>query len=155
MSTFVATLRTDRDTCASIAPDREDPGRVRRGCDRGERLPGRRLDPDDRTGGDDVQALTVVADGDGVHGAVGQVTGSQREVAGENDEDAVLYTRLVNIMSHGAYSLYEPQEMLEENKRYFRKILNDFIAHYPFNPSLFASVAAQAMTPPPAAAPTI
>jgi hypothetical protein len=57
----------------------------------------------------------------------------------ENDEDAVLYTRLVNIMSHGAYSLYEPQEMLEENKRYFRKILHGFIERYPFNPELFAN----------------
>jgi hypothetical protein len=31
----------------------------------------------------------------------------------------------------------EPQEMLEENKRYFRKILTDFISRYPFNPALF------------------
>ncbi len=55
----------------------------------------------------------------------------------DDDEDAVLYTRLVNIMSHGNYSLYEPQEMLEENKRYFRKILHAFIERYPFNPALF------------------
>ncbi len=57
----------------------------------------------------------------------------------DDDEDAVLHTRLVNIMSHGSYSLYEPQEMLEENKRYFRKILYGFIARYPFNPELFPS----------------
>ena len=55
-----------------------------------------------------------------------------------DDEDAVLHTRLVNIMSHGSYSLYEPQEMLEENKRYFRKILHGFIERYPFNPDLFS-----------------
>ncbi len=57
----------------------------------------------------------------------------------DDDEDGVLYTRLVNIMSHGNYSMFEPQEMLEENKHYFRKILHDFIERYPFNPALFAS----------------
>lgn len=57
----------------------------------------------------------------------------------EDDEDDVLHTRLVNILSHGNYSLFEPQEMLEENKRYFRKILHDFIHRYPFNPALFPS----------------
>jgi wobble nucleotide-excising tRNase len=55
----------------------------------------------------------------------------------ENDEDGVLRTRLINILSHGNYSLYEPQEMLEENKNYFRRILRDFITRYPFNPVLF------------------
>jgi hypothetical protein len=55
----------------------------------------------------------------------------------DDDEDAVLYTRLVNIMSHGSYSLYEPQEMLDENKRYFRKILHGFLERYAFNPELF------------------
>ena len=56
---------------------------------------------------------------------------------GADDEDGVLHTRLINILSHGNYSLYEPQEMLEENKRYFRKILHSFINRYPFNPALF------------------
>lgn len=55
----------------------------------------------------------------------------------ENDLDGVLHTRLVNLLSHGNYSLYEPREMLEENKRYFRTILHDFIHRYPFNPALF------------------
>ena len=54
-----------------------------------------------------------------------------------DDEDAVLHTRLINILSHGNYSLYEPQELLEENKRYFRKILHEFSTRYPFNPALF------------------
>lgn len=53
------------------------------------------------------------------------------------DEDGILHTRLINILSHGNYSLFEPQEMLEENKRYFRKILHEFINRYPFNPALF------------------
>ena len=66
---------------------------------------------------------------------------------GADDEDGVLHTRLINILSHGNYSLYEPQEMLEENKRYFREILHSFINRYPFNPALFPA-------PSPAAAPT-
>jgi hypothetical protein len=30
--------------------------------------------------------------------------------------------------------------MLEENKTYFKKILNDFLSRYPFNPELFPEV---------------
>jgi hypothetical protein len=56
-----------------------------------------------------------------------------------DDQDGILHTRLINILSHGNYSLFEPQEMLEENKRYFRKILSEFINRYPFNRSLFPS----------------
>ena len=56
-----------------------------------------------------------------------------------DDEDGILHTRLINILSHGNYSLFDPQEMLEENKRYFRKILHEFINQYPFNPVLFPS----------------
>ena len=55
----------------------------------------------------------------------------------DDDDEGILHTRLVNILSHGNYSLYEPQEMLEENKSYFRKILHDFIQRYPFDPDLF------------------
>jgi hypothetical protein len=53
------------------------------------------------------------------------------------DEDGILYTRLVNILSHGNYSVFEPQEMLEENKRHFRNILRNFIERYQFNPDVF------------------
>ena len=56
-----------------------------------------------------------------------------------DDEDGILHTRLINILSHGNYSLFEPQEMLGENKRYFRKILHEFINRYHFNPALFPS----------------
>jgi len=58
----------------------------------------------------------------------------------------VLHTRLLNILSHGNYSLYEPREMLEENKDYFRRILHDFIERYPFNPALFPSEPAESST---------
>lgn len=57
----------------------------------------------------------------------------------EDGSDDILHARLLNILSHGNYSLYEPQEMLEENKRYFRKILYDFLNRHPFNPALFPS----------------
>jgi len=63
-----------------------------------------------------------------------------------DDEDGILHTRLINILSHGNYSLFEPREMLEENKRYFRKILHEFINRYPFNPALFQSELATEMS---------
>jgi hypothetical protein len=54
-----------------------------------------------------------------------------------DDADRTLHTRVVNIMSHGNYSLYEPVEMLEENKELFRTILEDFRRNFPFNPDPF------------------
>ncbi len=54
-----------------------------------------------------------------------------------DDLDGTIHTRLVNLLSHGNYSLFEPKEMLEDNKEYFKKILNDFMANYRFNPELF------------------
>ena len=54
-----------------------------------------------------------------------------------DDEENTLQARLINILSHGNYSLFEPREMLEENKRHFREILRQFISRYPFNPDLF------------------
>lgn len=54
-----------------------------------------------------------------------------------DDVDGIMHTRMVNILSHGNYSLYEPLEMLEENKAYFKKILEDFMSRYAFNPELF------------------
>jgi hypothetical protein len=58
----------------------------------------------------------------------------------DDDEDKVLYTRMVNILSHGNYSLYEPKEMLPENKQYFKKIFNDFITNYQFNPEIIPAL---------------
>lgn len=62
----------------------------------------------------------------------------------DDDQDGVLHTRIINILSHGNYSLYEPTEMIEENKAYFRKILRDFMNRFPFNPELFAEEVEQA-----------
>lgn len=65
----------------------------------------------------------------------------------DDDLDGVLHTRLLNLLSHGGYSLYEPREMLEENKQHFRKMLNDFTKRYAFNPQLFPEQLQEAATP--------
>jgi AAA domain len=62
----------------------------------------------------------------------------------EADVDGVLHTRLLNLLSHGSYSLYEPREMLDENKQYFRKILYDLTSRYAFNPELLPPAAIDA-----------
>lgn len=62
----------------------------------------------------------------------------------DDDPDGILHTRLVNVMSHGNYSLFEPTEMVPENKDFFRRILNDFRVRFPFNPELFVEAVQQA-----------
>lgn len=52
-------------------------------------------------------------------------------------ENEPVYTRIVNLLSHGNYSLFDPKEMVEENKEYFRNILNNFWEDYNFNQKLF------------------
>ena len=54
-----------------------------------------------------------------------------------DDEDGVLRFRVIQLLSHGNYSIFEPVEMLDENKKIFRKILHDFMNSYRFNPELF------------------
>lgn len=63
---------------------------------------------------------------------------------GPNDADGILYQRFIDLLSHGKYSLYEPKEMGEETRNYFRTILYGFLKDYPFNTALFpaASIAA-------------
>ena len=53
------------------------------------------------------------------------------------DEDEPVYTRIINLLSHGNYSLFDPKEMVEENKEYFKNILNNFLDDYNFNKKLF------------------
>ncbi len=62
----------------------------------------------------------------------------------EDDLDKTLFKRVIDLMSHGDYSLYEPKEMMEENKNHFRKIFRQFIANHPFNPTLFFNASASA-----------
>ena len=65
----------------------------------------------------------------------------------DDDADDTLYGRLVNILSHGNYSFYDPVEMLPENKAHFEKILADFLEFYPFNPELMPATQEQETTP--------
>ena len=66
-------------------------------------------------------------------------------VATDDDSDKMLYKRMIDLMSHGDYSLYEPREMMEENKAHFRTIFRQFIAVHPFNPALFPNQRSKAV----------
>lgn len=48
-------------------------------------------------------------------------------------EDEVLYSRALNLLSHGKYSIYEPVEMGEDNKNLFKNILQAFLSKYQFD----------------------
>lgn len=50
-----------------------------------------------------------------------------------NIEDEDLYSRALNILSHGQYSTYAPKEMGEDTKNLFAKILNAFLTRYQFD----------------------
>lgn len=54
-----------------------------------------------------------------------------------DDPDKTLYERVINLMSHGDYSVFEPKEMMEENKKLFRRVFRQFITTHPFNPERF------------------
>ncbi len=60
-------------------------------------------------------------------------------------EDEGLYARALNLLSHGQYAIYEPREMLEDNKELFRNILAAFLDKYKFNlPALLEEAPAPA-----------
>lgn len=61
----------------------------------------------------------------------------------DRDPDKPLYKRMIDLMSHGDYSVYEPQEMMLENKKHFRTIFSGFIAGHPFSPLLFSTAIAK------------
>ena len=48
------------------------------------------------------------------------------------EEDEVLYERALQLLSHGKYSIYDPVEMNEDNKRLFKSILDAFLDKYKF-----------------------
>ena len=54
-----------------------------------------------------------------------------------DDSSGTVYKRVIDLMSHGDYSLYEPREMMPENKDLFRRVLKQFITLHPFSPALF------------------
>lgn len=48
-------------------------------------------------------------------------------------DDEVLYSRALNLLSHGNYSIYEPKEMVEDTKDLFKEIFTAFLEHYRFD----------------------
>ncbi|MGY3805363.1 AAA family ATPase [Pigmentibacter ruber] len=58
----------------------------------------------------------------------------------EQDEDKRLHTRMLNILNHGNYSLFDPTDINEENKKHFATILHNFMKKYHFNPEIFEKI---------------
>lgn len=58
-----------------------------------------------------------------------------------DDPNGTLYKRVLDLMSHGDYSLYEPRELMAENKEHFGRVLRRFIGTHPFSPTLFPAEA--------------
>lgn len=58
-------------------------------------------------------------------------------VVNDDDENKTLFNRMVSVMNHSGYSYFEPKEMLEENKNYFKQIFDNFLTNYKFNDELF------------------
>ncbi len=63
-------------------------------------------------------------------------------IINDDDEEGTLRSRMINVMNHGGYSLFEPTEMVEENKRIFAEIFKNFQSNYKFNEELFNEPAA-------------
>ena len=63
-------------------------------------------------------------------------------------EDEALHSRALNLLSHGGYSVYEPREMVDDNKVLFKEILTGFMNRYKFDlPELFAEQQTQRSQP--------
>ncbi|MCZ4332162.1 AAA family ATPase [Aeromonas hydrophila] len=56
-----------------------------------------------------------------------------------DDPNHTGYKRVIDLMSHGDYSLYEPRAMLPENKEHLGRVLRQFIDTHPFSVTLFGS----------------
>ncbi len=54
-----------------------------------------------------------------------------------DDPEGTIHTRMINVLNHGGHSIFEPKEMVEDNKKAFVKILDNFTLDYRFNPELF------------------
>ena len=57
----------------------------------------------------------------------------------EGVEDQKLYARALNVLSHGKYSVYEPREMVQDNKDLFGHILDAFLDRYHFDLPTFGA----------------
>ena len=64
-------------------------------------------------------------------------------------DDADLYARALNLLSHGKYDIYQPTEMVDDNKRLFRQILRAFLDRYKFAlPDIFERSVTKAASAP-------
>lgn len=54
----------------------------------------------------------------------------------DDDIDGIIHGRIISLLNHGNYSLFEPKEMIDENKEHFKNILNKFTLKFPFNNQL-------------------
>lgn len=61
----------------------------------------------------------------------------------DNDDDFIVHKRMINIMSHGNYSVFEPAPLADDNKEHFRNILDNFLEDYKFNQRIFDTEQAQ------------
>jgi hypothetical protein len=62
-----------------------------------------------------------------------------------NDE---LFARALNLLSHGAYDIFQPVEMVEDNKLLFAQVLNGFLGRYEFAlPEILGTPAAKTTKP--------
>ncbi|NCB77395.1 MAG: anticodon nuclease, partial [Negativicutes bacterium] len=59
------------------------------------------------------------------------------------DEEGPVYKRILDLLSHGNYSLFDPIEMVPDNKEHFKNILNNFLEDYNFNKKLFEDAQVQ------------
>lgn len=48
------------------------------------------------------------------------------------ENDTQLFERALNLLSHGAYSIYNPIEMTDDNKELFKRILRSFLERHAF-----------------------
>ncbi|UWX05181.1 AAA family ATPase [Taurinivorans muris] len=51
----------------------------------------------------------------------------------DKERKKVIYSRLLHSMSHGGHSLFEPVEMVDDNKQNFKELFYDFLKNYKFN----------------------
>lgn len=59
-------------------------------------------------------------------------------------DDADLFARALNLLSHGKYDIYQPSEMVDDNKQLFGEILDAFLIRYEFTlPEVFGQPASK------------
>ncbi len=57
----------------------------------------------------------------------------------EDDHPETTMARIINILSHGSYDLYAPRPLQPDNQNHFKRVLEDVLSYYPFNPQLFTA----------------